>query len=278
MQSIQSTLQTLTPTLQHISTTPKLDAELLLSHIIEQPRSFLYAHPEQLLSPTQQTQVSTLAARRAQGEPMAYILGKQAFWSLSLRVTKDTLIPRPDTEALVAWTLDTFPNTPLSVADLGTGSGAIALALAKERPAWQITATDCSSAALNIAQYNAAQHQLQTVDFYLGDWCAALPKNTYNVILSNPPYIATNDPHLDALHHEPEHALVAKANGLAAIETIITQAMQKLSEGGALVIEHGYQQAKAVAALMQHAGYIRIENRQDLAKHPRFTVGWRPQP
>ena len=185
----------------------------------------------------------------------------------------DVLVPRPETEHLVEWVLENFSTeTPRKIVDLGTGSGAIALALALERPLWQIEAVDQSLAALNVAQKNAAHHQLTAVKFYPSDWCIGLASKDYSLILSNPPYIAANDPHLLKLSHEPQRALSSGTDGLDAIRFIISQAPEYLATGGYLALEHGYDQKDAIIHLLQDRGYDDIQSHLDLAEHPRFIT------
>ncbi|MCH9770426.1 MAG: peptide chain release factor N(5)-glutamine methyltransferase [Gammaproteobacteria bacterium] len=258
------------------STTPELDAELLISYCLQKPRSYLYAYPEQTLTSKQTTQLQQLQKRRQNGEPMAYILEQQEFWSLPLTVTPDVLIPRPETEHLVEWLLENLPPSTLNIAELGTGSGAIAIALGKERPTWKITATDISTAALKIAKQNITALNLTNISCYQGDFCDALPQKNYTAIVSNPPYLANNDSHLAVLQFEPwETALIAGQDGLDAINKIVMQASHHLLPNGHLILEHGYQQAKAVHHLLSQAGYTNIHHHQDLAGLPRFTTAIR---
>ena len=175
-----------------ISTTPRLDAELLAAKILQRSRAWLFAHGEQVLTASQHQQLQDLAVRRHCGEPMAYILGHKEFWGFTLTVTPEVLVPRPETEHIVEWILANFPEyPPLQLADLGTGSGAIALAIAAERPAWRVDATDISPQALAVARQNAENNAASNVNFFLGDWCVALPAKKYDLLISNPPYIAS---------------------------------------------------------------------------------------
>lgn len=266
-------MQEITKCLTTFSDTARLDAELLLSHALNRPRSYIYAYPNEHLSQDTHQHLCAVIMRRAKGEPIAYILGEQEFWSLTLNVSTDTLIPRPETEHLIEWALENLPTDNLSIADLGTGSGAIAIALAHERPQWQLHATDTSAAALTIANNNAKHYNLPNIKFYLGSWYDALPDTQYDAIISNPPYIAENDIHLDNLTFEPRTALSAKDNGLADLKIIIRQAQQHLLPGGALVLEHGFEQASDVGDLLEQASFTRITTYCDLARQPRFTVG-----
>lgn len=255
------------------STTPQLDLELLLAAVLHKPRNFLYTYPEHELAPKQVQTFLQLYNRRRTGEPIAYILGKKEFWSLELLINNKVLIPRPDTELLVTTALNQLTNKEATIVELGTGSGAIALALAWERPNWHILATDLSIDALQLAQHNARRFQLTNIEFHYGDWCNALPRKKFDLIISNPPYIAPDDPHLqEMLKFEPRLALVAH-QGLAAIQKIISQASQYLQTGGSLILEHGYQQQNQVHALLQNNHYCQITSYQDLAGLDRVITG-----
>lgn len=271
--TIAEALRVATQKLQMNSSTPQLDAEILLSYVLNKPRSYLLAYAEQPLAAKQQQYFDQLIARRQQGEPVAYIIGKKEFWSMLLTVTKDTLIPRPETELLVELILSLFPNQVINIADLGTGCGAIALALAKERPQWQIVAADQSLAALNVARQNADNLRLINVQFYQSNWYQGLPTQTFHAIVSNPPYIAIQDPHLrqDDLGYEPLTALVSGEDGLADIRTLITKAPGYLETNGWLLLEHGYNQAAEIQQLYKAAGFRNITLHRDLAGIPRVT-------
>jgi release factor glutamine methyltransferase len=244
----------------------KIDIELLLAFTLNQPRSFLYSHPEYELTPEQEKKFRLLYRRRADGEPIAYILNKKEFWSLELKINEKVLIPRPETEILVEVALTKLGNESATVADLGTGSGAVALALALERPKWNIIATDISKDALELARYNAEQLQLKNVEFYCGDWCTALPNKKLDMIVSNPPYITQNDPHLQQgdVKFEPKIALEA-GNGLSELQKIITQAKKFLKSGGFLILEHGYNQSNSIQTLLHQNAYHRITLHKDLS-------------
>lgn len=258
------------------STTPRLDAELLLAHALNLSRVDLHRLSEKKLASSEIDLFQTLLQRRQRGEPIAYILGTQPFWQLDLKVTPDVLIPRPETELIIEIMLRTFSATqPLKIIDLGTGSGAIALALAAECPLWQIMATDVSAPALAIAQENAARYKLSNVKFCLSNWFAQVLPAEFDVIISNPPYIADDDYHLEQLQYEPETALVANNNGLAALEQIIQQAHCYLTAKGMLILEHGYQQAEAVMQLLATNHYMDIKNYSDLAGQPRVCIATR---
>ncbi len=253
-------------------------AEAVLLHYSQQTLAGLRAHNDQLVSPDVEQSVRAAWQKLAEGIPLAYILGEHYFWNMTLKVTPDTLIPRPDSEHLIVKALGLFSkNQAVKVLDLGTGSGALALALAKERPHWNIIATDCSSAALDVARSNATRHQLQQVQFFQGDWFNALNrtdfKHDFDLILSNPPYLAPDDVHLPDLTHEPLSALVAQANGLADILTITEQAPQFLKSGGYLMVEHGHTQGLAVRQMLQRAGFIEVMTQQDFGHNDRLTYG-----
>lgn len=271
--NIATAIQSLTDLFRSVSDTPRLDAELLIADIFDRPRSFLYAYPEHELSHDQRALLADHVFRRQQGEPIAYILEHKEFWSLALHVSKDTLIPRPETEHLVEWVLNSLPEHNITIADLGTGSGAIAIALAHERPSWNIHATDSSLAALAVAIKNTQQHQISNIEFYNGYWCEALPHHQYTAIISNPPYIADDDPHLKQLTFEPYTALAAKDNGLADFKIIIEQAKHYLAPGGIIVLEHGYNQASSLMQLLIKAGFQQVRSHCDLAQKTRFIIG-----
>ena len=258
----------------------RLDAQLLLGHLLRQGRPWLIAHDDAALAPETAQAYRAACRRRATGEPLAYIVGEREFHGLRLRVTVDVLVPRPDTELLVDWALDLLPTLAgpqPRVLDLGTGSGAIALAVAHRHPAAQVTATDLSPAALAVAQDNATQLGL-VIETALGAWWLALaPDRRWDLVLSNPPYIAGDDPHLHALRYEPLLALTPGGDGLDALREIITGAPARLAPGGWLLLEHGWDQASAVAALLVQAGFAQINTRNDIEARPRCTGGcWRP--
>ena len=252
------------------------EAEVLLSGVLRCTRSHLYAHADQKLTFTQAVEFQALIERRAAGEPVAYLLGTREFWSLELSVSADTLIPRPDTELLVERALLCIPkDAALRVADLGTGSGAIALAIARERPRGHVIATDVSEAALAVARGNAARHGIDTVEFRSGDWCAALAGTRCAVIISNPPYIPAADPHLAEgdVRFEPRAALTPGPDGLEAIRQIAAQAHAHLYSGGWLLLEHGFDQSTAVTGLLHDLGYREITASADLSGHKRVAQG-----
>lgn len=253
-----------------------VDAEHLLLHVLARPRSWLFAHADDAVADAEAAAFRALVERRAQGEPVAYLTGTQGFWSLELAVTPATLIPRPETERLVELALERLPaGVAVRVADLGTGSGAIALAIARERPQAQVIATDASAAALDVARANAERNRVRNVQFRQGDWLAPLAGERFDLIASNPPYIADGDPHLSAgdLRFEPPTALSSGADGLDAIRVIVRDARALLQPGGWLLLEHGWDQGDAVRALLQVAGYSDVATERDLEARDRISLG-----
>jgi release factor glutamine methyltransferase len=255
-----------------------LDAELLLAHALGTGRARLRSHPEEVPAAGLAELYLSLIERRAGGEPVAYILGRKDFWTVELSVSPAVLIPRPDTELLVERALLLHGGEQASVADLGTGSGAIALALASARPGWEIVATDISAAALAVARANAVELGLARVRMAQGDWLSALPQGTFHLILSNPPYIAAADAALrqPELMREPQLALVAEEHGLAALGQIIRDAPDHLEPGGWLLLEHGATQAAAVAGALVARGFAQVRSHRDLAGRERMTEGQWP--
>lgn len=256
------------------SDSPKRDAELLLCHVLQKNTSHLLAWPDLLLTPEQCCQYNALLERRRAGEPIAYLLGHQPFWTLNLQVSPATLIPRADTERLVEAALALPLAATARIADLGTGTGAIALALASERPGWEIWASDAVADAVALARSNARQHQLHNVHCIQSNWLDALP-GQFDLIVSNPPYINPQDSHLEQgdLRFEPRSALVAEDAGLADIRTIASTARQRLNPDGWLQFEHGYQQAEPVQQLLAQLGYRQITTYQDYGGNDRVTEG-----
>ncbi|MFU6378886.1 peptide chain release factor N(5)-glutamine methyltransferase [Metapseudomonas otitidis] len=260
------------------SPSPRLDAELLLAAALGKPRSFLHTWPERVVSGEAAERYASYLERRRQGEPVAYILGHQGFWSLDLEVAPHTLIPRPDTELLVETALALVTLPQARVLDLGTGTGAIALALACERLGWQVTGVDRIGEAVALAERNRERLGLGNAAFRESHWFSALGAERYDLIVSNPPYIAAQDPHLAQgdVRFEPASALVAGADGLDDIRLIVSQAPAHLNAGGWLLLEHGYDQAAAVHELLAREGFEAVESRRDLGGHERISLGRRP--
>lgn len=274
--SIAELLQQAATRLADVSDSPRLDAELLLCRVLECERSYLYTWPEREPDESQQKAFESLLARREQGEPVAHILGRREFWSLDLAVSSDTLIPRPETELLVEAALARIPpDAAWQIADLGTGSGAIALAIASERPACNVVALERSSAALAVARGNAERLGLDNVEFLTGDWFEPLAGRQFQMIVSNPPYIPADDPHLQQgdVRFEPASALVSGDDGLNDIRYLITNAKNFLLSPGWLLLEHGHDQGRAVITLLHRAGYQDIENLRDLLGNDRVAIG-----
>lgn len=255
------------------------DAALLLAHALGKPRSWLFAHADDLLGEADAARFDALLARRVAGEPVAYLTGSRGFWTLDLAVTPATLVPRPETELLVELALARLPAVaPVRVADLGTGSGAIALALAKERPRARVVATDASPEALEVARANTVRNGIGNVAFRLGSWLQPLDGECFALIASNPPYIADGDPHLSQgdLRFEPAMALSCGPDGLDAIRIIVRDAPACLHSGGWLLLEHGWDQGEAVRALLVEAGFVDVGTERDLEGRDRVTLGRRP--
>ncbi|MBD3647052.1 MAG: peptide chain release factor N(5)-glutamine methyltransferase, partial [Pseudomonadales bacterium] len=241
------------------SDSPKLDCPLILAEILGRSRTWLLAHDDKAVNHAAVQAFRRNLARRAEGEPLAYITGRREFWSLDRKVTRDTLIPRPETELLVETAIAMLGPGPAVVADLGTGCGAIALALARERPAWQVIATDMDSRTLRVARDNADRLGLEdSMSFVLADWCKGLPDTAFDLLVSNPPYIDPDDHHVDDLRYEPRHALVAPKEGLADLDAIVAGARRCLKAGGLLLLEHGYNQQDRVHDLLLAAGFVDI--------------------
>lgn len=253
----------------------KTDSQLLLMHVLGCSACDLITQSNTPLTLAQYEQFKASILKRQTGYPTAYLLGQWDVFELTLSVNEQTLIPRPETEVLIQTALSHLPaDKVIHIADLGTGSGAVALNLAHVRSHWQILATDLSSAALAVAQSNAKRHGLSQVNFMLSDWYAALPaEKQFDAIVSNPPYIDPRDPHLKDLSFEPQLALVAEDNGLQAIKTLISGAPNYLKPNGWLMLEHGYQQGDAVHALFMAAGFERVNTVLDLSGHPRVSIG-----
>lgn len=267
-------LQDITPQLP--PPTPRLEAEILLAHALQVSRTHLYAYADRQLSAQEVVQFRGLVAQRLLGKPVAYLVGEKEFWSLKLHVTEATLIPRPETELLVEAALARISAQHQEIVmDLGTGSGAIAIAIASERRHCQIIATDFSLEALEVAQHNAKNLHLPQIEFVHSHWFSNLAGRRAQLIVSNPPYIAEDDIYLEQneLRYEPQNALVSGLDGLDALRHIIQHAPNYLENSGWLLVEHGYNQGDRVARLFEQQGYIQITTHRDLAGLPRITVG-----
>ncbi|MEE4105946.1 peptide chain release factor N(5)-glutamine methyltransferase [Pseudomonas viridiflava] len=261
------------------SPTARLDAELLLAAALGKPRSFLHTWPERIVSTEAALAFAGYLQRRRTGEPVAYILGQQGFWKLDLEVAPHTLIPRPETEMLVEAALELVPAfAPVQVLDLGTGTGAIGLALANDRQQWKITAVDRVLEAVELAERNRQRLQLANAEVLSSHWFSALEGRQFDLIISNPPYIAETDPHLSMgdVRFEPGSALTSGPDGLDDLRTIISEAPAHLTPGGWLLLEHGYDQGPAVRELLIRHGFERIQTRRDLGEHERITFGCMP--
>lgn len=276
MIDIRTALTAAARDLRVTSDSSRLDAELLLMFVLGEPRGHLFAHPDRKLNCRVRDKYAALVARRFAGEPIAYITGEKEFWSLPLKVTMYTLVPRPETELLVEQALARIPSkSRLRILDLGTGNGAIAVAIASERSRCTVVATDISAPALAVARANARRHQLSNITFLQGDWLAPLGDQEFDIIVSNPPYVASWDPAIDALSYEPVGALVAAADGLAAIRKITGNAGAHLIEKGTLVLEHGADQKDAVAGVLAQNGWTDVCCHRDLQRLPRVTIATR---
>jgi release factor glutamine methyltransferase len=271
--NIHDVLADATRRLEALSDSARLDAELLLARAIDMPRSYLFAHPEEPLDELTVGRFRESLDRRLAGEPMAYITGVREFWSLELMVSPATLVPRPETELLVDLALREIPRrADCDVLDLGTGSGAIAIAIAKERPLATVTATDTSAAALEVARQNARQLDVPNIRFLEGDWTEPVRGQSFDVVVSNPPYVRADDMALDALHCEPRAALAAGKDGLDAIRVLARDCGALLRPGGLLLLEHGAEQCDGVAALLLAHGWSGVECHTDYAGLPRVTI------
>ena len=272
--TIEEFLRFATQELEAISPSPRLDAEVLAMHVCGLDRSGLITRAHDMLEAAQQKELDYLLARRQRGEPIAYLTGTREFWSMALNVSPATLIPRPETELLVERALELIPpDTAWTIADLGTGTGAVALAVAEERPRCRVIATDVSPSALNVARSNVKKFDLTNVELRQGDWFVPLAGEKLDMIVSNPPYVCANDPHLQHgdVRFEPASALASGADGLDAIRHIASQAPQHLKTGGHLLLEHGFDQADAVAGLLRQQGYRDIVSHRDLSGNNRVT-------
>lgn len=252
------------------------DAELLLCHELGCDRAALLTHGDETVPDDHWARYQSLIQQRVAGHPVAYLIGEAGFWTLTLQVNDSTLIPRPDTEVLVETVLAALPErAPLNVVDLGTGTGAIALALARERPAWSVSGTDYAPDIVALARGNAQRNGVEHILFMTSDWCHDIADGSVDVLVSNPPYVAADDPHLDEgdLRFEPRTALTAGPDGLAAIQIIVHQSARVLRNGGYLFLEHGYDQADAVQNLLSAAGFCAVETHRDYGGNPRVTFG-----
>lgn len=267
--------------LQELSESPLLDAEVLLCHCLSKTRSFLRAWPEHQPTPAQITHFEALLGERQRGVPVAHLTGHREFWSRDFIVNADVLIPRPDTELLVELALAQLTaNEPAKVIDLGTGSGIVAITVALERPRTNVLACDLSENALRIAKLNGEHLAAHNVTFVQSDWFSAIDAIDFDLILSNPPYIDENDPHLTQgdVRFEPKSALISRDQGLQDIGRLVNQSRQHLKPGGQLLIEHGYDQPTSVQRIFNHYGYCQTTTHNDLSGHPRVTSGiWSPQ-
>ena len=278
--SIQDLLATATQQLTASSESAALDAEVLLCHCLNKNRSFLRAWPEHHPTTEQRDQYRRLIEQRLNGTPVAYLTGQREFWSRNFTVSSDVLIPRPDTELLIELSLELLPTErPCKIIDLGTGSGIIAITLAAERPLAAVIATDISVAALAIAQHNADRLSTSNVCFRQSHWFNDIKETGFDLVVSNPPYIADNDPHLRQgdVRFEPDSALLSAENGLQDIRLITKQSRLRLKDGGQLMVEHGYNQQAEVQAIFNEFGYRHISTHADLSGNPRVTSGlWKP--
>lgn len=254
---------------------PRRDGEILLGHCLGKSRAWLYTWPDRKVEPALAERYRKLLSRRQGGEPVAYLVGQREFWTMELAVDASTLIPRPETEVLVEWALELALPGNAEVVDLGTGSGAIALALGAERPGWRIEGVDVSAAALEVAAANARRHGLDSVVFSHSDWFAELGPRHFHLVVSNPPYIDAADPHLGRgdVRFEPRSALVAAGRGLGDLAAIVEAAPDHLYPGGWLLLEHGYEQGPAVREMLDTRGFSGVSTRQDLSGQPRVSGG-----
>lgn len=288
--TVQALLTQATQQLLHTSESAKADAEILLAYCLQKSRTWLFTWPEKAVNQTTTTRFLHLLAERAKGIPIAHLTKQREFWTLNLKVTADTLIPRPETELLVETALSLLPppvkknsteeksKKALSILDLGTGTGAIALAIASERPDIAVTACDISPTALAVAQENAQANNISNVQFIQSDWFSNIPSQQFDLIISNPPYIEENDPHLleGDVRFEPLSALTSGKDGLNDIRRIVQEALQWLKPGGWLLLEHGYNQGMKVNGLLQTIGFQQVRCLPDLAGNDRVSLGRTP--
>lgn len=254
-----------------------IDAQVLLCHCLQCQTTYLHTWPDKILTDIQQLIFSELLQQRLEGKPVAHLIGQRGFWSLDLKVTADTLIPRPDTELLVTLALEKL-KVDMQVIDLGTGSGAIALSLASERPNAKVLAMDFSMSALTVAKQNALNNNLNNVMFWQGSWLTAVAEKSLDMVVSNPPYIETDDPHLlqGDVRFEPMSALVSGVDGLDDIRQIVVQAQRCLKSSGWLLVEHGYHQAQHVQQLFLDAGFFNVSSQKDYGGNDRVVIGQLP--
>ena len=274
--NIQQALQYAVQNISNTSPSANLDAQILLSHILNCNSAHLIAWPEKELNLQQLKSFQKLIKQRQQGSPVAHLTGQREFWSLNFKVNNTTLIPRPETETLIEFILDKFgEKNGLTVLDMGTGTGAIAITLANEKPDWIITATDISAAAIALAKENSTMLNTESIALLQSDWFTNIPQQTFDIIVSNPPYISTDDPHLTKgdVRFEPESALTSGKTGMDDIEYLCSQAKNYLAKDGWLIIEHGYNQKTAAAECFTRNNYKNISQQNDLAGHCRMTAG-----
>jgi len=274
--NIQQALQQASNELAESSPSPALDAQVLLCHVLQCNSAHLAAWPEKALTDEQQERYGRLIAQRQHGLPVAHLTGQREFWSLDFSVNNSTLIPRPETETLIEFILSHFADRKhLRMLDMGTGTGAIAIAIASEKPGWQITASDIAAAAVELARHNSEKLKCENINFIQSDWFENISAKDFDLIVSNPPYIAADDPHLSQgdLRFEPATALVSGKSGMDAIEHICMQAKNHLAKNGWLIVEHGYNQKQQVADCFTKNGFVQITQQQDLSGHIRMSAG-----
>jgi release factor glutamine methyltransferase len=276
--NISEALKEATSQLQLISDSARLDAELLMAFCLKCPRTYLYSHSDEELSNEEASFWNLLIQKRLSSIPIAYLIGQKEFWSIPLQISIDTLIPRPATEALIEYVLEFYAkHSEINVCDLGTGSGAIAIALAKERPRWHIQAIDIHANTLAEARHNANINHCNHIEFICSNWFQKLAEYQFDLIISNPPYIDANDPHLNQgdVQHEPKRALISPKQGYQDLEHLISESLKHLKSNGQLILEHGYEQQAEVARLMQTYGLTEIKTYSDHEGQPRFCVGFK---
>jgi len=274
--NIQQALQQASKDLSGTSPSAMLDAQVLLTHVLQCNTAHLAAWPEKALSDDQHADYLQLVKQRRQGTPVAHLTGSREFWSLDFSVDNSTLIPRPETETLVEYLLENFASREnLKLLDMGTGTGAIAISIAKEKPDWEIVASDISEQALKLARQNSSHHDTDNVSLIQSDWFENISQKNFDIIISNPPYIASDDPHLTLgdVRFEPESALSSGATGMDDIEHICSHAKEYLLKNGWLIVEHGYNQKQQVADCFSRNGFTEITQQQDLSGHARMTTG-----